>query len=60
MFYLFFIYMSTLQLSSNTHQKCASDSKGTMWFLGIELRTSARKVNALNCWSISSDLHNVY
>ena len=52
--------MSTLQLSSNTHQKCASDSKVTMWFLGIELRTSGRKVNALNCGAISSDLHKFY
>jgi hypothetical protein len=25
----------------------------TMWLLGIELRTSERRVSALSCWTIS-------
>jgi hypothetical protein len=53
--YLFiFIYMSTLQLSSDTHQKRASDPvtdgcEPPCGCWGIELRTSGRAVSALNC-----------
>ena len=54
--YIYFIYVSTLSLSSDTEKSSRSHYRwlwATMWLLGIELRTSGRAVSALNCWAIS-------
>jgi hypothetical protein len=57
LFKIYYIYMSTLYLSLGTtekgirsHYRCLW---ATMWLLGIELRTSGRAVNVLNCWAIT-------
>jgi hypothetical protein len=41
--------LQTYQLSSFHYQWLWA----TMWLLGVELRTSGRAANALNCWTIS-------
>ena len=55
--FIYFLYVSTLYLSSDTleegirsHYRCLWD---TMWLLGIELRTSGKGVSAFNHWVIS-------
>jgi hypothetical protein len=53
-FYFYFMYVSTLSLllSSDTAEgdigSLFRGLRATMWFLGIELRTSGRAVRALN------------
>ena len=51
--YVWVVYCCYLQ----THQKRSSNPHyrwlwGTMWLLGIELRTSGGVVSALNCWAL--------
>jgi hypothetical protein len=56
-FYIYFMYMSTLPLSSDTAEEGIWSHDrwlwATMWLLGIELGTSRKAVNALNHWAIS-------
>ena len=55
--HIYFIYVDTLSLSSDTAEEGIGSHYrwlwATMWFLGIELRTFERAVSALNCWAIS-------
>jgi hypothetical protein len=55
--FIYFIYMSTLLLSSDTLEEGIRTHYrwlwATMWLLGIELRTSGRAVIALHLWAIS-------
>ena len=55
--FIYFMYMSTLLLSSDTPEDSIRDHYrwlwATIWVLGIELRTSGRVVGALNRWAIS-------
>lgn len=50
--FIYFMYMSTLWLSSDTPEEGVRSHYrwlcATMWLLGIELRTSGRAVSALN------------
>jgi hypothetical protein len=59
--YLYFMYVSTLSLSSSTPEEgTGSHYKwlwATVWLLGIGLGTSGRAVRALNGWAISPALH---
>jgi hypothetical protein len=45
---LFCIYISTLQLSSDTLKECIGSDYRWLWLLGIELRTSGRALSGLN------------
>ena len=55
--FIYFMYVNTLLLSSDTPEEGVRSHNGwlwaTMWPLGIELRTSRRAVSALNPWAIS-------
>ena len=55
--FIYFLYMSTLSLSSVTPEEGIGSHYrwlwATMWLLRIELRTSGRAASALNCWAIS-------
>jgi hypothetical protein len=59
----YFIYMSTLLLSSDTLEEGIGSHYrwlwATMWLLGIEVRTSGRAVSVLNHWAISPAHKNV-
>ena len=54
---IYFMYVSTLSLSSDTSEENIRSHYrwlwAIMWLLGIELRTSGRAVSALNLWAIS-------
>jgi uncharacterized membrane protein YecN with MAPEG domain len=56
----YFIYMSTLSLSSETPEEGILSHYrwlwATMWLLGTELRTSGIAVSVLNHWAISPAL----
>ena len=58
--FIYFIYRSTLSLSSHTPEEGVRSHYrwlwATMWLLGIELRTFGRAVSVLNCWAISPGL----
>jgi hypothetical protein len=55
--FIYFIYVSTLSLSSCTPEEGIRSHYrwlwATMWMLGIELQTSGRAASALNHWDIS-------
>jgi hypothetical protein len=55
--FIYFMYMSTLWLSSNTVEEDILSHyrwlRATTLWVGIEIRTSERAVSALNCWAIS-------
>jgi hypothetical protein len=57
MWFLKFIYMSTLMKSSDTSRKGIRSHYrwlwATMWLLEIELKTSGRTLSAPNPWAIS-------
>jgi hypothetical protein len=57
--YSFYVYEYTIVVFRHTirgHQIPLQMVWGTMWLLGIELRTSGRAASALNFWAISPDL----
>jgi hypothetical protein len=55
--FIYLLYVSTLQLSSDTPKEGVRFYYGwlwaTMWRLGFELMTFGRTVSALNCWAVS-------
>jgi hypothetical protein len=55
--YIYFMYVSSLPLSSDTSEEGIRSHYrqlwATMWLLETELRTSGRAVSALNCLAIS-------
>jgi len=60
--FIYFMFMSTLSLSSDTPEKGIRSHYrwlwATMWLLGIELRTSGRAVSDLPHWAISPVLYS--
>jgi hypothetical protein len=62
--FIYFMYMSTLSLSSDTPEEGIESYYrwlwAIMWLLGIEFRTFGRTASILNCWSISPALKNTF
>ena len=54
---IYFMYVSILYLFADTPEEAIRSHCrwlwGTMWLLGIELKTSGKAVSAFNCWPIS-------
>ena len=55
--FIYLLYVSPLQLSSDTPEKGVRSHHrwlwATMWLLGFELGTFWRSVSTLNCWAIT-------